>query len=449
MATPTDDSPNDWRTVAATDFSSGLPDWLEPGFGWGRRANYSDGYAADANVWVDNEQLVLDITTDDGPDGRKNYSAGVVHSKGNVEFGPGTYLECRIKMNDVPGCNQAFWCKTSRNPPEWPPEIDFFETPMHDPESVQDTMHHIHWSGSGEVGDSSTHNDFNNGSVDHGRDLAQSWITIGCLWTENEIAHYADGELVGRTTQDDILRSVNNGAPHYLMLSQAVDLGWIDSNTPSDLSGYKTTNEIDYVQVYEYDPGNGDAGGDSTQETDAGGTPIPDDGEQYVWMRSGDGNEASLMFDAPAIEYDGSEPGYGVSSQPDGDGQRGEMETSKTSDLPGMIATGDGGIEAMAASSNADVFVSDSPVNPADYPDPPEPRRIEVRRADGSSGGVSYIIETDGDVTVARGGDDADGSKAHGVVLGGTDRYDLTDGSIVDVSTFGGEIVVTVDGSTV
>ena len=75
-------------------------------------------------------------------------------------------------------------------------------------------------------------------------------------------------------------------------------------------------------------------------------------------------------------------------------------------------------------------------------------KRVEVSRAPESSGEVDYIIESSGTLNELEGinsEDAASGSKARGTVLGGTDTYRLLGGEIQDVSTFGGDVTVTVN----
>jgi len=410
----------DWQLTFEDDFSDGSLDTNKwgVGFGWGRRANYSDGYAADENVSVRNGQLVLNITEQTREN--KSYSAGVVHTKDEFEFGPGTYLECRVRMNDVPGCNQAFWSKTSRDPPEWPPEIDFFECPMHSADSITRTTHHVHWTRSGEVADSSTHESFSAGDYNAGQDLSESFVTIGCLWTDDRIVYYADGQQIGGTSRDDILGSVNNGAPHYMMLSQAVDLSWIDSNTPSDLSGYKTTNEIDWVRVYDYAPDSGGGGGGGTGD------------EHYLWARSADGSPFEFAFKTSGgnvrLGSGGSAPEYWVAD----DGTAGGGMTDKTGSLPGFRY--DGEITSLLYRGSLELFVDDQPVDRSNGTN--ASNVISIGDPDTQA---SYELDVTGDLAKSRAngasinaGDAISGSTASGGVSGGVDSY-LFSG---DIATF-------------
>ena len=76
-------------------------------------------------------------------------------------------------------------------------------------------------------------------------------------------------------------------------------------------------------------------------------------------------------------------------------------------------------------------------------------KRVVVTRAPDSSGIVKYSIESSGaleELSETEPDDAAAGSKAHGRIAGGADVYRLTGGTVTDVSTQGGEVVVTVGG---
>jgi hypothetical protein len=70
-----------------------------------------------------------------------------------------------------------------------------------------------------------------------------------------------------------------------------------------------------------------------------------------------------------------------------------------------------------------------------------------------SSDDVLYLIESDGDLAATdtdslEGEDGTSGSKAKGIVRAGdADAYTLTNGDLTDVSTFGGDVIVTVDAT--
>jgi hypothetical protein len=78
-------------------------------------------------------------------------------------------------------------------------------------------------------------------------------------------------------------------------------------------------------------------------------------------------------------------------------------------------------------------------------------QRVEVTTD--SSDDVLYLIESNGDLAATdtdslEGEDGTSGSKAKGIVRAGdADAYTLTNGDLTDVSTFGGDVIVTVDAT--
>ncbi|MFC7095836.1 glycoside hydrolase family 16 protein [Halobaculum marinum] len=121
--------------------------------------------------------------------------------------------------------------------------------------------------------------------------------------------------------------------------------------------------------------------------------------------------------------------------------------------IEGATATGavGGGSDAYRYSGSIKEFVLDGDAGVV--VDGSELSRITIERAPESKGNVRYLIETSG--TLIHGEpssaepDEVEGGKAYGRVKGDADEYWLRDGSLVDVSTFRGEVVVTVDGTVV
>jgi len=74
--------------------------------------------------------------------------------------------------------------------------------------------------------------------------------------------------------------------------------------------------------------------------------------------------------------------------------------------------------------------------------------QVRVERADGSSGTVSYLLETSGRVLPVEGTIESDDEYANGKMLGtvagGADEFWLVGGELTDVSTFRGDVVTTV-----
>lgn len=511
----------DWTVAFEDNFDSGTLDTSSWGIGWGWGVNTNNGPSTivEENVEVSNGMLRLHATPGDST----NYYVGGVHSKNNVTFSPPVYLEARMRSMDLPGSTNAFWSKP--NSEAWPPEIDFMECPT---ARIDETMHNIHYSGSGTCGDSSTHQTSHNGSTTASRgNYAEDFYIFGCLWTGDEIAHYVDGNLIGRTTDSNVLNSTNNCGDFYMMLNNLVG-GWPPGEVPpeSDWDNYKTVTEVDWVRVWDYTPGSGSTG-DST------------DSEHYLWARSGDGNEMSFAFEASGgnvrLDPESTTEDYWVSE----DGTTGGGTTSKTSSLPGFRYAGE--ITDLKYSGSLDLFVDNQSVDPdslvdSSNPGPDEPSSLPntltidgsnysgttsysfsvsdaveptdsttdedivsdntvegsvgsgsdtyefsgdltsltldgeadvylngtrvdllvVSRAPDSSGAVHYIVESDATFLKAKvpsasinESDRIDGSKLFGEVWGGSDAFWVVDGTITDVSTFGGDVVTTVNGSEV
>lgn len=249
-----------WQIDWEDDFEGGSLDsnnW-EVGFGWGTDSTSHEGRAASSQIDVSDSVLKMSIENDGPP-----YSTGSICSLNRKEFQPSDapsnaiYLETRLKSMTLPGTLPAFWSKTAQNDGTvWPPEIDFAEIPLSNPQPSdfnQKSIHHVHYSSSTEVGDSSTHQDHSNGSYTlNTKDFQDDFHVFGCLWSDGEIAHFVDGELVGSSTDNTMLRACENGAPFYMLLSMQPSFGgeWIGEVPDGDWSDYTTSMEVDYVRIW-------------------------------------------------------------------------------------------------------------------------------------------------------------------------------------------------------
>ena len=253
---------NDWELVFEDTFESGSLDTSNwgIGFGWGMKANYSPSEMSADCVEVSDDLLKLKAVQDD--DG--GYSIGGVNSKGKVTFGPGSYVEAKVKVHNVPGSTSAFWSKPDSE--EWPPEIDFMECPT---ARIGETMHNIHYSSSGNVGDGGSHAKATNGTYNPpGEEMHERFYVYGCEWQEDSIAHFVDGELVGQTTDANVTGAVGKGAPFYMMLNVLIG-GWPPGDVPDDWSDYDTEMHVDWVRIWEQSSGGAsEAGTDTTEDTD-------------------------------------------------------------------------------------------------------------------------------------------------------------------------------------
>ncbi|WP_411965981.1 family 16 glycosylhydrolase [Haloferax sp. YSMS24] len=105
----------------------------------------------------------------------------------------------------------------------------------------------------------------------------------------------------------------------------------------------------------------------------------------------------------------------------------------------------EGDVTDIALDGPADVYVNETRVD-----------LVVVRRDPNSNGNVWYIIETDGELlkgetasASATSDDDVSSSKARGSVKDDADAYWLFNGDVLDVSTFGGDVVTTVNGQEI
>jgi len=282
------------------------------------------------------------------------YPVGAVNTKNKETIGPGTYVEARTSCADLPGTTSNFWSKP--NSEDWPPEIDFKETPIRDDSDVDRSTHHIHWTTDGEP--NGPHSDYNAGSHNGGYDKSKNWTVYGCRWLQDSVTYYIDGEEFAHVTDPDIMESVNNGAPFYLMLDL---MNWPGpSLIPNDFSGYKSVHEVDWVRIWDQDSS---AGGETT---DDGSTVEEDDpaeeGDHYIWFRSESGDPATFQFETSEgnIHFDssGQTADYTISD----DGFTAEGTVERTSSLPGFWY--DGEIADFSYSGPLDVFIDNEEVDP-------------------------------------------------------------------------------------
>jgi beta-glucanase (GH16 family) len=212
------------------------------GWGWGRTTNSSPTRIRPENVAVNDRVLSLRGTHD----GSETFS-GAVNTKNIVSFGPGSYVEARIKFAKREGFLNAFWAKPVSE--RWPPEIDVVELFQEGnrPDEVERAHHHLHYSRSGEPSDETTYEDVQATSTPGG-DLTTAYHTYGLEWREDRVVPYVDGVAVHEWTDETILRALAAGGPFYLMLSLNIDkLG-----TPDRSESWGETMLVDWVRLWEH-----------------------------------------------------------------------------------------------------------------------------------------------------------------------------------------------------
>lgn len=219
----------DWRRVFEDTFDGDGLDgesW-NVGWGWGRQSDDSPTHISPREVAVRDGALALSGSNDGS-----HVTAGAVNTKDQVTFGPGSYLEARIKFADRVGFLNAFWAKP--NSEAWPPELDVVEL-WQDGSGLDDThvsRHHLHYSMSTEPDDVSTYRDLGV-SYRPGDDLTENFHVYAVGWQPDRIVHYVDGTVVRTWTDETLLTAMERGAPFYLMLSTDVDkVGTADRSEP-------------------------------------------------------------------------------------------------------------------------------------------------------------------------------------------------------------------------
>lgn len=435
----------DWTVVFEDDFDSGSLDtsnW-SVGWGWGRETNNGPAGVRDHAIRFGNSTIIFDILDD----GRGSpYSVGAINTKDKVTIGPGTYVEARLRSADLPGSNSAFWSKP--NSEAWPPEIDHFESLMDRHDRRFRGSHNIHWTTDGQPnGPHATENI----KWDAGYDLSEEFTTFGSRWLEDSITIYANGQEVERVTDSDIMRSLNNGAPFYLMLNTII-AGWMDG-TPSDWSPYKTNMEVDWIRVWEPGSGGGSTTTQTPEETETPqDTETPDDTNyetHYVWIRSANGDPVEFAFRSAGgnirLDSSGHEADFWIAE----DGETAGGTTDLRIGIPGFWYDGDivdfaydGPIQVYVHNEavDPDSLVDESRPGPGDFDDTPDyPALSNTFAVDASGGSASYSVTVSDQIAPTTSTTEASidsETTASASVSGGVDEYTF-DGSITGLSLEG------------
>ncbi|MFC7070537.1 glycoside hydrolase family 16 protein [Halobaculum lipolyticum] len=325
---------DEWAVSFEDTFDAGSLDtetW-EIGWGWGRGTTTSNTQIVPENVRVSDGRLRF-VGTHDGPEVR----SGAVNTQDTVTFGPGSYLEARIRFADRMGFHNAFWSKP--NDETWPPEIDVVEQWHSDRtvEPARHSHHHLHYSSSTEPGDDSSYEDVGV-AYEPGDDVTENFHVYGVEWRTDRIVHYVDGEPVRRWTDPTVLRAMERGAPFYLMLNLN-----INSVGTADLDEeWGEEMVVDWVRLWE--PG---------EQADDG---------HYFWVRSPGDQPAKFAFRVAGgtVELDATDTDvdYWVAE----DGTVGGGTVTRASSLPGFRYDGD--LVDFNYRGDVEVFIDDSRRDP-------------------------------------------------------------------------------------
>ncbi|WP_411968830.1 family 16 glycosylhydrolase [Haloferax sp. YSSS75] len=234
----------------------------------------------------------------------------------------------------------------------------------------------------------------------------------------------SDGTIGGGTT------SKTSSLPGFRYTGDITDLRFDgDLDLFIDNTAVDTADLVDASEPGPYRPSDDSQTSDSTQTTSLPNT-VTIDGSNYSQSASYSLSVTDALASTDSI--------------------------TSEDDISGTTATGsigagsdtyqfEGDVTDIALDGPADVYVNETRVD-----------LVVVRRDPNSNGNVWYIIETDGELlkgetasASATSDDDVSSSKARGSVKDDADAYWLFNGDVLDVSTFGGDVVTTVNGQEI
>lgn len=226
-------NPDNWSKKFEDKFEGGSLDkssW-SVGWGWGNTSDSSRAKIVPKNTTVQNNRLTME-----GTHNGDNVLAGGVNTKGKVKFGPGSYVEARLRFPERVGFHPAFWAKPVSG--AWPPEFDIVEVTQ-DGSGRDDThksRHFLHYSVSTKPGDKSTHEKLSK-FYEPGDDLTKNFHVYGAKWSSDGITYYVDGKEIVTWSDPTMLEAFRKGAPFYIMLNMNV-------NVDSSLNNYLGTADL-------------------------------------------------------------------------------------------------------------------------------------------------------------------------------------------------------------
>ena len=188
-------------------------------------------------------------------------------------------------------------------------------------------------------------------------------------------------------------------------------------------------------------------------DPDSLGTGDEDPSARTLTIEAPDGVQAEYTFEVSGDVEKSEAMGASINGNDEIDGSTVSGQVNGGTDSYSF--TGD--IESFSISLPlVNVYLDGEEVDPDSLGTGDEGDLLLIERAPDSSGSVQYIVETTGGLekTDAEGasinsGDEIANGKASGNVIGGIDGYRVTDGEVTDVSTFGGDVVTTLNGETI
>lgn len=248
-----------WNLVWSDEFSqadNSTPDPAKWGYdiggnGWGN--NELQYYTSRSeNVRTEGGNLVIEARAENY--GGRNYTSARLLTKDKVSWTYGR-IEARIKIPRGQGIWPAFWMLgTNIDAVGWPNcgEIDIMENIGSALSRVHGTVHGPGYAGGAGIGGSYV--------LPGGASLADEFHVYAIEWEEDRIRWFIDGQQYFALTPANLPagRAWVFNAPQFLILNVAVGGNWPGNPDTSTVFPQRMT--VDYVRVYEADPG-GDPGG--------------------------------------------------------------------------------------------------------------------------------------------------------------------------------------------
>jgi beta-glucanase (GH16 family) len=235
--------PANWEFQIGDGTSYGLPS------GWGNNElQFYRDVPANASV----SGGVLRIVARQESFGGKSYTSARLRTRGRFEFAYGR-VEARMKLPSTAGIWPAFWMLPTSSPyGGWAAsgEIDIMES-VNVADRIYGTIHYgAPWPGNVSAG----------GQYAPGTDFSQGFHTYSLEWEPNRMRWYVDGVLYRDISSAVWFSSAaqNNprapfDQPFHLLLNTAV--GGNFPGNPNGGSQFPQTFEIDWVRVYQLQPG--------------------------------------------------------------------------------------------------------------------------------------------------------------------------------------------------
>ncbi len=224
--------PSGWTQVFNDDFNGSSLDtskWNTNWMGQNWWKSVADGgitYYSPNNLVVSNGTLKI-VTKRESMEGFK-YTTGIVTTQDKFTFGPGHYLEARVKAPLGKGLWSAFWTRSNGHGWDWPPEIDMFELWDHEWRCGAYQTWHFNNSASGVKGQTQYKVWGDASGSPWAMDTwGSGWFgdfhVFAADWQADRIEFYIDGIKTGSTTEH--VTQYGNRL-QFLILQLNGDGGW-------------------------------------------------------------------------------------------------------------------------------------------------------------------------------------------------------------------------------